>query len=74
MIQQQTFLLLISPEHHELQQKYQALVLESMLHKEQLRISHEEKQQVLSQITPLKNVVEQLSQKVEQQFEQTQLL
>jgi transposase len=74
MIQQQTFLLLISPEHHELQQKYQALVLESMLHKEQLRISHEEKQQVLSQITPLKNVVEQLSQKVEQQFAQTQLL
>lgn len=66
------FYMLITPEHHELQQKYQALVLDGMVHKQQLQQKEEEKQNLISQITPLKNVVEQLSEKVDQLLQHSQ--
>lgn len=52
--------MLITPQHQELQERYQKLVLKSMQHEAVLQKKEEENTQLSSQLTPLKNLVEQL--------------
>jgi len=58
--------LLITPQHQELQEKYQKLVLKSMQFDMIIQQKDEQVRQLYSQITPLKNVFEQLSHQVKE--------
>jgi transposase/uncharacterized membrane protein required for colicin V production len=58
--------LLITPQHQELQEKYQKLVLKSMQFDMILQQKDDQIRQLHSQITPLRNVFEQLSHQVKE--------
>jgi transposase len=66
--------LLISPQHQELQERHQKLVLKSMQFDMILQKRDEQIANLQSQITPLKNVVEQLMESVKQHQQEKAML